>query len=145
MKYAMLNKFWKWAGITPESFADAKPSLDEYMFPEWERLTELAMESIDARDLDDDALAFVLTVMALDNETEDILDHIADSADAAYAEALIAKGVHHPMRDARWQTAELIRRRRPADSHELLNVLLRDSDDYVVRRASNSLESLVLK
>jgi len=145
MKYAILNEFWKWAGITPQRYAADKPQLEEYMFPEWSRLIALAVEFIDSRDCSDAALDFVLTVMALDNETEDILDHVADNADDSYTEALIRKGVHHPMYGARWQTAELISRRSPADSRVLLSMLLSDSDEYVVRRANCAIDVLGLK
>ena len=52
------------------------------------------------------------------------------------------RSVNHLQPHARWQCAELIRRRKPDNGKRVLKKMLTDSDEYVRKRAKTALEDL---
>lgn len=132
----ILECFWSWLGITPEDYAQRDGDLEEYMFPQWERLISsaeaaIALEAIDyANEL--------WTAIALDNEQETLLDVLSDRASDDYLDQLILVAPTHPQYHARWQATELIRRRPTPNGLSVLNLLCRDKHPYVAKRAQNT-------
>lgn len=138
----LLASFWEWIQMTPQLYAIEsmrQPDLEEYMFPLWDEMYYKTVELIDSNTMDKDAMDFILTAMALDNETEDILNYITENASTPFISGLISLGVDHMQPNARWQCAELIRRRKPPNGDIVLKQLLLDSVEYVVKRAKNAI------
>ena len=87
----------------------------------------------------------ILTVMALDNETEDVLDYLVQHCPESKAKILVDVGMHHLLPNARWQLAEFLYRRRVDDFTTFLQRLSQDEDAYVRKRANNCLTYLQKK
>lgn len=140
---SILNSFWKWIHLTPQLYAIASRTKDlaEYMFPSWDKMISEAINLVKMSPTDESTIDSILTAMAIDNETEDILDFIVQNCSESFINKLIEVGVVHCQPHARWQCAELIRRRRPSNVDKLLPILLSDSDDYVAKRAKNAMNS----
>ncbi|MBR1758895.1 MAG: hypothetical protein IJ744_09255 [Lachnospiraceae bacterium] len=83
------------------------------MFPLWNEMMDATIELVKQEPLEESVLHQILTVMAIDNETEDVLDYLTDHASDLFVSKLIEVGVKHEQPGARWQCAELIRRRKP--------------------------------
>ena len=138
-----LNGFWKWAKMTEDKYAlyecKEKP-IEEYFYPNWEKLLTCAKEAlINAKD--DSNLLYALTVLGLDNEPEHLLDFCKTLT--IQRKIYIAKfGLNHLFSETRWQIAELLGTVNSEESMTLLNQLLQDANWYVRKRASNSLENL---
>ena len=87
----------------------------------------------------------LLTIMALDNENEDILDYAVDNINLANLDYFVHKGVVHLQPHARWQVAEFIRRKNLVCFQDYLEKLSRDPNDYVRKRAKNAMNLLTGK
>ncbi len=139
----ILNEFWKWIGLTPQLYAvvsrtQRAQELEEYMFPLWDVMISETIDLINESPADEISIDEILTVMAIDNETEKVLDYIAESGSEPFICRLIERGVVHLQPHARWQCAELIRMRNPLNKGKMLSILLSDHDEYVRRRAQNA-------
>ena len=146
----MLNRFWIWAKTTPEEYAfrtsqegckQVKSSLcngqEPFDGPIFYDLRKQAIQTICATIVSEADLKAFLMVMALDNEDEDLLDFAIDSLSDEMIERIVNMGVNFPQKEARWQVAVLIRRRKPKGWELLLQLLQNDQDEYVRRRAMN--------
>lgn len=51
--------------------------------------------------------------MALDNESESVLDYFEDNSSEEQLQKIIEQGVSHLYSNARWQISELLYRRKP--------------------------------
>lgn len=143
---SILNSFWNWIHLTPQAYAvisrkQEAQELEEYMFPFWQTMISETINLINESPTSEMAIDSILTVMAIDNETEDILDYIAQNGSKPFICRLIETGVVHLQPHARWQCAELVRRCKPANGDTILSKLLSDPDDYVRKRARNALNS----
>ena len=77
----LLACFWEWIQMTPQLYAIESMrqlDLEEYMFPHWDEIYDKTIELVDNNTTDNGAMDSILTAMALDNETEDILNYIAE-------------------------------------------------------------------
>lgn len=142
----ILNRFWEWINLTPQLYATASRAqgaqdLNEYLFPSWEKMISEAFHLIDKSPEDERAIDAILTAMAIDNEGEGILDYIAQNGSEMFINKFIELGVAHGQPHARWQCAELIRRRKPSNGERMLLRLMLDPDDYVRKRAQNAMDS----
>ena len=138
----LLACFWEWIQMTPQLYAIESMrqlDLEEYMFPLWDEIYDKTIELVDSNTTDNGAMDSILTAMALDNETEDILNYIAESGGTPFISRIVNLGVSHMQPNARWQCAELIRRRKPPNGDIVLKQLLLDSVEYVVKRAKNAI------
>lgn len=136
----ILDSFFHWLGLTPEEYARREDDMEEYMFPQWDVLISAAKAVIaqESTEFADE----LWTAIALDNEQEILLDTLSDQASDRYLDCLILSVPAHPQFNARWQAAELIRRRPTPNGLSVLQLLCRDEHPYVAKRARNSKEYL---
>ena len=83
----------------------------------------------------------VLRVMAYTNETEDMLDYADECMDLLSLNVLVEQGYKFSLRDARWQIAELVGRKKREAWYKYLILLKEDADPSVAKRAKNALEA----
>ncbi|RZT00861.1 hypothetical protein [Cuneatibacter caecimuris] len=138
--HMLLEEFWNWFGYTKEEYAQMNMQFDpgEFMFPKWEELIKNIKYYISQGTDDEDIIDDILTVMALDNESENVLDDIVENANDEFCLKIIEKGVNHIQHEARWQVAEIILHRKPDNAIRWLDELMLDKDDYVKKRAENA-------
>ena len=138
---ALLCRAWDWLGVSSDGYAQSGYSGDEeYLFPEWDKLLRATEELVLQEAVD--AVNDIWTAVALDNEEENLLDFISESASDAFVDQLIAVIPDHPQPNARWRAAELIRRRSSDAGIQVLQVLIHDVDSYVRKRAQGAYDSL---
>lgn len=140
----LITEFWQWLGMSKEKYIfkmenpqNSSIDFEEYMFPKWSALLDEARENIREERLEPESLEKVLTVMALDNETEDVLDFIVENASDNYIEKFVQYGVLSILYHARWQIAEILGRRQPRNWENLIDELVKDENAYVSKRAAN--------
>lgn len=142
----LLEDFWIWANTTPRDYAEKGLDLlgdkPEFYFPFFDELLDYARRIIEKDFPTDQEIDDVITIMALDNENEEVLSYIEEFSSPAFLKSLIEKGLYHLQPEARWQIAELLYRRKPDDFKEYLKHLSIDSNDYVMKRAKNCLRYL---
>ena len=143
---SLLEQFWKWIDLTPLQYAqthlDQKSGVYEDQFPYMENLRSYAKEIVDKGILTNECLDDLLTIMAIDNESEDTLDYITKNGSDKQIEKIARIGTTHLQPHARWQTAELICRRNLNNCMDLLLILSNDEDQYVKKRAVNCINAL---
>jgi len=143
-----LQDFWAWAEITPEEYAkngiDLLSEKAPFNYPNFDFLIEYCCESIQKDFLTDKEIDDILTIMALDNETQDVLDMLEKKLPQQFEQRLIHIGLKHLQHEARWQLAELIYRRQPEGYEKYLRILAKDEHAYVQKRAKNALSYLGL-
>ena len=134
-----VNAFWTWTG-----YADRyrgcdieKLPIDPFNFPLLCQMQQACIDLINKQLSSAETDAFLMC-MAIDNECECILDACRKSADESFLLMLVSAGIRHSQPQARWQVAELLRTDIP-DRIQLLNLLSRDEDPYVQKRAKNVL------
>ncbi len=136
-----LDLFWKWSGTTPEKYSTEGMNQNkgefEDDFPFFQELISYAIEAINNNVLDEVSVDEIITIMALDNECECILEYIVDNSSDEQIKRIIEYGMVHSQYNARWQIAELIFRRKPIDFGRYLSKLSLDNHPYVRRRALN--------
>ena len=84
----------------------------------------------------------LLTMMALDDETEDVLDCLTAQGDELLISVLTHAGLRSIFPQARWQCAELLGRRSIPDGMALLRQYANDRDAYVAKRARNAMKAI---
>ena len=134
-----LDEFWNWIGLSPKEYADLenKKGINEFHYPNFTELQESAYEQVLLSN--EDAVDDILSALAIDNESENVLDYIIENASNEFVELIVQEGLYHIQREARWQIAELIYRRRPNNSLSALITLSSDKDSYVRKRAKNTI------
>lgn len=141
---AILQSFWKWFNITPGQYAREDMFVDELEFPQFAELISTCEKLIKIGIFTDGIIDDILTIMAIDNEAEDILNVVVDTISDKDLKKFIALGVNHIQPNTRWQIAELIYRRRPVNAMEYLVILSKDNNAYVRKRALNCINYLKL-
>lgn len=140
-----LKDFWEWFQKTPEQYAMCELQYIynhmEYDYPEYQALIDFATQVVDNNTKNEDDIYDLLTIMALDNESENILDYIEDNSTDEQIQIIIKLGMSHLQPHARWQIAELLYRRKPKDYLCNLIILSIDNNSYVSQRALNCIES----
>lgn len=108
----ILNGFWEWAGISPEYYANESTEClngsPEYYYPQFDQLIEYAQNIIRHDSMSKENVDDLLTIMALDNEAEDVLDYLSSHASQEQIERIAFCGKNHIQPNARWQIAELV-------------------------------------
>lgn len=144
----ILQEFWDWFPLTSEQYAveGMDPGSDEaeFMFPKYTELLEYGEMLISRKEYSDDNMEEILMILALDNETEDILYILENKFPDAFLTQLIERGIGFPQPSARWQIAELTYRRKPEGYQKYLRKLAEDSHSYVRKRATNAMRYLGL-
>lgn len=148
----LLSEFWQYLKMTADEYSlcSMNQDLEEYLFPKWEELKNIAYSLIDSEKSDPNSLDMVLLIMALDNEEEYITDYLADkdtggnfNCSDKYIEMLSERAITFLQPHARWQISEVLRRRRTKKSLILLSKLMQDKNNYVKRRATYSYLDIV--
>lgn len=144
--YMLLEDFWKWLGKTPEEYAlyglNQKNGEEEDNYYHFAKLVSFARQVIDEGLTDNSSIDDMLTVMALDNESESVLEYAVANCSDEQLSVIIDRGFSHLQPNARWQLAELIYRKRPENYYNLLLRLVDDNHPYVKKRAQNCLDLL---
>lgn len=99
--------------MTPRQYAECCGTGDPepYMFPEWEKMLDEVCSLIKRGGLFPADMDCLLTMMALDDETEDVLDCLTAQGDELLISVLTHAGLRSIFPQARWQCAELLGRR----------------------------------
>ena len=143
---SLLIDFWKWLNITPEKYSvDGVPNFSrqpEFYYPRFSELISEAKEIIDTNVLSVSELNDLITILAIDNEAENILEYIQLHSSDNQLKIIINLGVYHIQKEARWQIAELVFRRKPKGYMRYLEILAEDTDVYVKKRATNCMKML---
>ena len=131
-----LEKFWKWASMTPVEYASNKKNGEwETDYPFWENIYTYVEEEI-KRIEDGGSLVLIqciLEAMALDNECENILDLV--ELNEKVSRVIIFHYYDYQQPEARWQIAELAKRTAFQGAVDILEkMLLNDDNSYVRRR-----------
>ena len=143
----LLKQFWDWSGITPEEystngFESSKRESEEEFFL-FADMIAYAKDIIVANSLTEvSVLNDLLTIMALDNECESVLDFIKDNSTDEQVGYIVSMGISHPQPEARWQLADLIEKRKIPNFLKFLYILAEDSNPYVQKRALNCIENI---
>lgn len=134
-----LNLFWKWAEMDEYSYSKCEivKEFKEWQYPRWTILIELSLEvigvissGIKSKQL----YNLLLTLIALDNESETILDECEVKLLDRSLDFLIQTVILHILPQARWQIAEIIGRKNNKLFTKYLLRFVEDSDKYVQRR-----------
>lgn len=147
-----LNRFWKWAGITPieyeKGITPKNPLI--YLSGEWEceypNFSDLETEFNKAiktynLTMNESLLVKILEAIAIDHEAERFMDFCKLSL--AHKKSFIELGVKFHLSNTRWQMAELLSNIDiPHKDKYLKQMALKDVDSYVRQRALNSLQKI---
>lgn len=142
-----LDLYWKWSSISESKYSQDEWIIDsqEWEYPNWSKLMELALKAISniengeySKELAED----LLTVMALDNEDERLLDECEFMLSDKALEYVVRRALKHRQWEARWQVAELLGRKNDIFWENFLLEFINDSNKYVQRRALISLSKL---
>ncbi|MBO7196470.1 MAG: hypothetical protein J6V80_03965 [Clostridia bacterium] len=144
----LLKRFWEWISISYEEYAidGISQSSDncEDDFPLFSELLAYAESIVKNEHIDNEQIDDLLTIMALDNETEYVLDLIESDSSEKQIHHILICGIAHPLYEARWQLAELIYRRKPDNYLSLLQTLSNDAHPYVQKRAINCINRIMI-
>lgn len=142
----LLKKFWIWFGVTAYDYSkkgsNAKFDKDEFFYPEFNQLISCVNDFIVKENLSNSEIESLLTILAIDNESEDVLDMMVDNLSDDMVEKIATIGVNHLQPNARWQIAVLLGRRKIHNYVYFLTILSNDVDEYVRKRAQNELSHL---
>ena len=139
-----IHNLWHWLKMTPRQYAECCGTGDPepYMFPEWEKMLDEVCSLIKRGGLFPADMDCLLTMMALDDETEDVLDCLTVQGDELLISVLTHAGLHSIFPQARWQCAELLGRRSIPDGMALLRQYANDRNAYVAKRARNAMKAI---
>lgn len=134
----LLCEFWAWLGISRQEYLRRSVSVEfeEYMFPKWSFLINETFHAISREDMC--IIPSIMEVMALDNESENVLDYLSENATSSFLDNIYMRLPECSFHHARWQGAELIQRRPTTVGKEILYCLISDENSYVKKRAQNS-------
>ena len=140
----LLMRFWGWFEIAPEQYSvNGSPQIyghEEDDLPYFEQLLIFAKEIVDHNDLTAEGVSNLLTVMAIDNEAESVLEYVQKNSSPEQLEQIIKIGLEHMQFNARWQLSEIIINRKPEGYLVYLNQLCNDDHPYVSSRAKSCME-----
>ena len=143
---SLLKQFWDWLPISYEEYAAKGLSqlngIFEDDFPLFSDLLSYAELIVKNEYIDNEHIDDLLTIMAIDNEAEHVLELIESDSSEKQLQYIISAGIKHPLYETRWQLAELICRRKPNNFDSLLQTLVDDSNPYVKKRAVNCLKRI---
>jgi hypothetical protein len=149
-----LSKFWGWAKISFEEYiANVLPPAArqpewEGEYPDWSQLEKAATSLITALNnglvYTRDDLRDILTVVAIDNESENLQQFIVVTVtDFKLLRDLVNEAYSFESFHARWQMVETIRESRIDNKVAYLeSFIVKDTDKYVQRRALIALSDL---
>jgi len=139
-----LAKFWAWANMTPETY-DEERGLSEWEveYPDWEALHKASGEALEQlnKEFNHDLAQLLVYALAIDNESGTVLQQVTDKLENKLR--FVKKAINSNQSQAKWQAAELLCNAEVEDREKLLvNLINREDDKYVKRRALMSLEKV---
>ena len=144
----LINEFWEWAQISPEEYAkdgiDLESDKVEFYYPKLGELLKYEETIIHQSEISDAEMDDLLIIMALDNETENVLHRAIDDLMEKHVERFAELGSTHFQPNVRWQTTEFIFHRKPCKIKSYLSKLKDDEHSYVRKRAKNVISYLGL-
>ena len=139
----LLKEFWEWFSMNEIDYAEKSScgnfEKEEFFFPKFHEMISNVELTLEKKHFTDEEIENVLTIMALDNEGENVLDMLINKLSDEMTEKFAIEGIHHIQPNARWQIAVLIGRKRIRNCSYFLNMLANDDDEYVRQRAKNEL------
>lgn len=145
----LLIHFWEWFEIAPEQYSiEGAPQIyghEEDDFPYFEQLLMCAQKIVDDNDLTEGAISDLLTIMAIDNESESVSEYIQENSSPKQLEQIVKIGIEHMQFNARWQLSEIIINRKPKGYFFYLDRLCHDDHPYVSSRAKSCMERVRYK
>lgn len=98
-----IHNLWHWLKMTPRQYAECCGTEDPepYMFPEWEKMLDEVCSLIKRGGLFPADMDYLLTMMALDDETEDVLDCLTAQGDELLISVLTHAGLRSIFPQAR--------------------------------------------
>lgn len=141
-----MNDFWNWAKISSKEYSERSygNKIEEFFYPRWDELIKYAKNIVDNQNTSDEMIDSLLTIMAIDNEREELLDFISNYANNSYIYQLIKRGATHVQPQARYQIVELIKRHPNKIGIQALKSLINDPFIFVSKRAINTLNELTM-
>lgn len=139
-----LAKFWEWANMTPETYNEERGLGEwEIEYPGWDELykaTDEALEQLN-KEFNHDLAQQLVYALAIDNESGTVLQKVDKTLENKLR--FVKKAINSDQPQARWQAAELLGNTEVEDREKLLaNLITRDKDKYVIRRALMSLDKV---
>lgn len=136
----ILDEFWEWTGnsLYWRTKEASRFPFDPLCFPKFDELRNKCIALINTSMSSEEVDAF-LVCLALDSEDELILDSCKEFASSLFTSNLLSVGINHMQVGARWQIAELLRKKDIPNKKGYLNRLLKDPHPYVRQRAFNVL------
>ncbi|OKL40032.1 HEAT repeat domain-containing protein [Pontibacter flavimaris] len=136
-----LAKFWEWAGMTPETYPENR-GLGEWeaAYTEWETLYKAAHEAVAQlnTEFNHDLAQQLVYALAIDNESEKVREIIEEKLESKLR--FVKKVINSNQPQAIWQIAELLGNAEVENGEQLLvNLIIRNDDKYIKRRALLSL------
>ena len=136
-----VNDFWSWAGVSSTEYSESGMQNGEHVYedeyPLFDDMIDYAKGLIATPDIDMLAIEDVLIILALDHESEELLDYMVKYCPACNISRIVDLGVKHIQPGTRWQIAELIYRRKLFDYMHCVRQLCNDKNHYVSKRALN--------
>ena len=126
-----IDRFKAWAPPT-----DRRHGEWECDYKHWPQLLDAAITAIDqhaGRELSPDVAEDLLYVLARDNESESVREHLVQNPDVL--SALAGYATKSLDADAKWQIAVSVADTQLPDGAELIRPFLNDEDEYVRRRS----------
>ncbi|MEM9859818.1 MAG: HEAT repeat domain-containing protein [Bacteroidota bacterium] len=149
-----LDKFWKWAGISSEEYANGStpaknlPVEWEGHYPNWIQLERSFRDELKRykKDADSNHLRTILEFVAIDNESGTAQDILLNELDNTQKKTFAKVGYKFYMPQTRWQVAEFLRESDVSNKTTLLEEMISsDRDKYVQRMALLSLTEIAPK
>lgn len=139
-----LAKFWEWASMAPDTYNDERGLGEwEIEYPGWDELYKAATEAFELlnKEFNHDLAQQLVYALAIDNESGLVLEKVEDKLESKLR--FVKKVINSDQPQARWQIAELLGNTEVEDREKLLvNLINRDNDKYVIRRALMSLDKV---
>lgn len=138
-----LDKFWKWSNKTPLDYSKDRGIGEwEYYYENWYDIYNEVKSEINKinNEYSEESICFILDAMAIDNEAEFVLEICKEKLSCL--DKLVEIGYKYYQPQARWQIAQLLQTYKMENREKILNEMLNDEDEYVVRIAKYSLENL---
>ena len=142
-----IDLYWKWSRVSEDKYSKDEWIIEsqEWEYSNWGQLMNLALKAIrniENGDFAKDIAEVMLTVMALDNEDEKLLDECEIILSDKALEYVAQSALEHRQWQARWQVAELLGRKHERIWEKFLLKFINDSNKYVQRRALISLSKI---
>jgi len=139
-----LSKFWEWANMTPDTYIENRGLGEwEVEYPGWDALykeANVALEQLN-KEFNHDLAQQLVYALAIDNEAGVVLKSVEEKLENKLR--FMRKAIFSNQPQAKWQAAEVLGNAEVEDREKLLvNLITRDNDKYVKRRALLSLSKV---